>query len=90
MSVSHKEWRPVSLVVHKQCFRVLLRSCVYIGAHPAFGNQGRLMQDWNGYSSISYAIGKACDNPPRFVAAGSDSIRILSESPPLHTAGGGY
>ena len=90
MSVSHKEWRPVLLVVHKQRFRVLLRSCVYIGVHPKFCNQGRLMQDKNGYSSISYAIGKVCDNPPWVIAGGFGSIHILSESTPLRTAGGGY
>ena len=43
-----------------------------------------------GSRSISSTIGKVCDTPPRCVAAEPGSVHVLSESPPLRTAGGGY
>ena len=43
-----------------------------------------------GSRSISSTIGKVCDTPPQCVAVEPDSVRVLSESPPLRTAGGGY
>ena len=43
-----------------------------------------------GSRSISYTIGKVCDTPPRCVTAEPGSVRVLSESPPPRTAGGGY
>ena len=43
-----------------------------------------------GYRSISYSITKVCGAPPRSVAAGLDSVQILTESLPPHTTGGVY